>query len=441
MRALRGALADPTGPASGPRRPAHVATLALGVALALALALLALALPALRRPPDPVGAPTPANTAYLPGVRVTTIAGGASPGHLDGPAQQARFTEPVALARGADGTIYIGEAGGRLRALQRDGTVITLSTLGLAESEGGTAGRPRGLALAPTGELLFTEERLVPRREYMLRSLTLSGGVSTLLGSPAGDRDGPAASAQVGQLGKLAVAPDGTIYLADSLNHRVRALRPDGTLVTVAGTGLPGDRDGPANAAQFVAPWGIALDREGRLYVAELLGGRVRVIEPGGTVRTLAGTGVAGHRDGPAAQARFAAPSALAPADDGTLYLAEGSAAGASGHRIRAITPDGLVRTVAGDGTPGYADGPGASARFNTPADLLVDTDGSLIVADSRNHRLRRITIAADRASLSLLALPPIPRGALGLFVAGLALAAVALAYLTLLRLARAWAR
>src|SRR5215204_6295690 len=156
-------------------------------------------------------------------------------------------------------------------------------------------------------------------------------------------------------------------------------------VTTVAGDGSPLVRDG--KQASFSDPYGVAVAADGTIYVADAgESNRIRKISPDGNVTTLAG-GSEGFADGAGTSASFNTPSALALGPDGNLYVAD-----TGNNRIRKITGDGKVSTVAGDGTAGYVDGPVATAQFNGPIGLTVSGDGDIYVADTYNDVIRMIT-------------------------------------------------
>jgi sugar lactone lactonase YvrE len=183
----------------------------------------------------------------------------------------------------------------------------------------------------------------------------------------------------------IAVSDDGLIYVADGgESNRIRKIALDGSVSTFAGS-VEGYADGPGQQAAFSTPSGLALDARGNLFVADTGNNRIRKVTPQGLVSTLAGDGTAGYVDGAAAQARFDGPIGIAVDALGNIYVAD-----AYNDRIRKITPDLSVTTVAGAGV-GYADGPASSALFDTPCGIAAAADGTLIVADTGNHRLRKI--------------------------------------------------
>jgi sugar lactone lactonase YvrE len=183
----------------------------------------------------------------------------------------------------------------------------------------------------------------------------------------------------------IAINDDGVVFIADAGDsNRIRKLMPDGSVTTMAGS-VEGYADGPGTQAAFNTPSGLALDSEGNLFVADTGNNRIRKITPAGLVSTVAGDGTAGYVDGPGTQARFDGPIGLAVDTRGNIYVAD-----TYNDRVRKITSDGVVTTVAGAGL-GYADGLAGSARFDTPCGIVVSPDGTLIVADTGNHRLRKI--------------------------------------------------
>ena len=228
--------------------------------------------------------------------------------------------------------------------------------------------------------------------------------IDTLAGDGVGGlRDGAGAQARFADPYALAVDAHGVAYIADAGdNNRIRRVYPDGRVDTLAGIG-EGWRDGPGVQAQFHTPSGIALDAAGNVYVADTGNHRIRRIGPDGVVSTLAGDGVAGFADGAAAQARFDAPMGVAVDATGRVYVAD-----TYNDRIRVIEPDGTVRTVAGGEHPGNVDGFGAETRLDTPVALALDSHGNLLIADLYNNAIRRLspdgmlrTQAADGSVMS----------------------------------------
>lgn len=181
----------------------------------------------------------------------------------------------------------------------------------------------------------------------------------------------------------IAVDASGNLYVADDINHRVRKITPAGTVSTLAGSAL-GSADGAGTAAQFNRPTGVALDASGNVYVADAKNHRIRKITPNGTVSTLAGS-TEGFAEGTSTAARFSEPVGLAVDASGNVYVAD-----SDNSRIRKITPDGTVSTLAG-GSAGFADGTATTARFRSPSGVAVDAAGIVYVADRQNHSIRKI--------------------------------------------------
>ena len=205
----------------------------------------------------------------------------------------------------------------------------------------------------------------------------------------AGGDGGPAAEAQLNFPEGLELDGSGNLYVADTLNGRIRRIDAEGVITTIAGTGERGfgGDGGPAAEAQLTWAGALALDGSGNLYVAD--GGRIRRIDAEGVITTIAGTGERGFSGdgGPAAEAQLTWAGALALDGSGNLYAADGG-------RIRRIDAEGMITTIAGTGEPGFSGdgGPAAEAQqFRWPSALALDGSGNLYVADSGNNRIRRI--------------------------------------------------
>ena len=185
----------------------------------------------------------------------------------------------------------------------------------------------------------------------------------------------------------VAVGDDGSIYMTDAGDeNRIQKIGPDGSVTRIAG-GVEGYGDGVGDKALFNSPSGIALAPDGNLIIADTGNSRIRRIPLDGETSTVAGDGHAGYADGPAGKAQFNGPIGVAVDARGNIYVAD-----SYNDRIRMITLKGEVSTVAGKGTPGYADGDRNNALFDTPSGIAVAGDNSLIVADTGNDRLRRIS-------------------------------------------------
>lgn len=243
---------------------------------------------------------------------------------------------------------------------------------------------------------LFTSIVVACKKQEEPAAAKLTYTVSTLAGSgTASFTDGAGTTAAFNRPSAVAFDNQGTVYVADRANHCIRKITAAGVVSTLAGTGVAGRTDGPGSTAQFDSPQGIAVDAQGIVYVADTNNALIRTISQTGIVSTWAGAAGYGLLDGPVATARFLQPEGLALDQQGTLYIAD-----TFNNRIRKITAQGVVSTVAGSGpapvyvAENFADGPGSTAKFYFPADVAVDGQGTLYVADGSNHRIRKITTA-----------------------------------------------
>lgn len=280
-----------------------------------------------------------------------------------------------------------GPAPGPTALPTRGATLAGDGTGGGVDGRPSRLNRPHGVALSTDGSLVFAD-----RGNHQVRAVRVDGNVVTLAGSGrSGFGDGPKAQAQFNEPIAVAVERSGAIYVADRNNHRIRKLRIDGTVSTLAGDGQAGLVDGDAHAARFNQPYGLALDAtETTLYVADYLNHAVRAIDlVTGTVSTLAGNGSAGFVDGRGAAARFNQPYSVRTDAQGVLWVPD-----QLNHALRRVSPSGQTVTVAGSGQAGTLDGQGTSARFNNPTGAAPLADGRVVVADRNNNRLR--LVAAD---------------------------------------------
>jgi sugar lactone lactonase YvrE len=345
---------------------------------------------------------------------VTTLAGQGKIGPLgggyaDGPAPSAQFHDPMGLAIDAAGSLYVSDwVNHRIRMIDSDGTVTTVAGSGTpgpysdivdGPVDSARLFGPEGLTVDDEGNI-YVADTLSNR----IRRISPDGMVTTVAGNGPGTVygfdgalvDGPADVARFNDPSDVAVDSNGILYVTDRLNHVIRKITPDGQVSIFAGTGEPGTIDGTGTAASFELPNRITIDKQGNLYVTEgrfldfgerTYGFRVRKITPDARVTTLAGTGEPGYRDGPALDAEFDVPIGIDVDTVGNVYVVDSGA-----HRIRRISPNGIVSAVAGNGSAGFADGPVSEAEFWYPTDIAVGPDGQLYVADWKNHRIRIIT-------------------------------------------------
>ncbi len=326
-------------------------------------------------------------------------------GANDGPAGEARFYNPVGVAMDGGGNVYVADTSNHvIRKITMDGVVSTLA--GLAGASGtvdgtGSVARfktPSGIVLDGAGNVYVADTG-----NHTIRRITAGGVVSTLAGAAgsSGAADGTGGSAFFNTPYGLALDVGGDLVVADSGNHAVRRVTSGGVVSTLAGTlGVSGSVNGTGTAASFNGLYGVAIDGSGNVYVADRGNHLIRKITSGGVVSTLAGAaGVSGSINGTGMSARFKFPAGVAVDAGGNVYVVEGN------HVIRKITGGGAVSTLAGGvGESGTVDGPGGAARFYNPGGIAADGAGNLIVTDSGNHTIRKLTGVGVVSTLAGLA-------------------------------------
>ncbi|MEO5925488.1 MAG: IPT/TIG domain-containing protein [Bryobacteraceae bacterium] len=220
--------------------------------------------------------------------------------------------------------------------------------------------------------------------------------INTVVGIGTAGFSGDAAAANLAQVNfptAITRSASGTLYIADTFNIRIRTVQTDGIIRTVAGTGTRGfSADGTAAATALISsPYGVAVDAAGNIYFSDSLNMMIRKVSTTGTVTRIAGTGVQGFGGdgGNAVDALLNLPTGLAVDSAGNIYVAD-----TQNHRIRKITTDGKISTVFGTGQPSYdGDGkPGDQAPIYYPESVALDSAGNLYVADTFNHRIRKLT-------------------------------------------------
>lgn len=327
-----------------------------------------------------------------PSGMVSTLAGRrAEPGASDGPRSEARFRFPRAIAATSDGYIFVADTDNHvIRKIAPDGSVSTLAgapgSPGFADGTGALArfNFPRGICLDPLGNLVVADSS-----NHIIRRISLSGEVMTITGEAGviGSSDGIPAAARFRDPRAVTAAADGTLYVADTGNHTVRRIDANGDTSTLAGlAGSYGSSNGSGSAARFWMPTAICLDRDGNLIVADQFGGRVRLISPAGVVSFAGGEGV-----------RFTGPTGLLIQPDGSILVAE---PGRSTISRLDFTP--AVTLFAGSPTlSGSDDGVASAARFNLPGGVSLASDGGLIVADTGNHTIRRVSSTGQVSTIA----------------------------------------
>lgn len=336
-------------------------------------------------------------------LRVSVLAGSGIRGAQNARGTEASFCFPSDIVQREDGSFLVSDTRNHLiRLISPQGDVSAFAGIikerdnygmpvgGYIEGDRTSAmfDNPKGLDFDSEGNLYIADSG-----NNALRVIDSHGQVTTLIDNLKNPSD-------------VVISSDGTIYVSDTMNHRILEISLRGEANTLAGGGYEevdgwlngGFRDGKGKNAQFNEPAGLALGKDGLLYVADSGNQRIRSIAPDGTVRTVAGAGwekiggttylKGGFQDGAADEARFNFPKGLTAAEDGTVYLAD-----TYNHSLRKITPSGAVETLAGSGNYGKQNGYLEQAEFDTPISLIIDRNGELLVVDQGNHSIRTIDL------------------------------------------------
>ncbi|MEH3085759.1 MAG: hypothetical protein PGN26_04340 [Xylophilus ampelinus] len=323
--------------------------------------------------------------------QVTTFAGRNFPAPIDGQGTNAAFSRPSGIAADGAGNLFVADTGNNgIRKITPGGAVTTFAggggSSGFQDGAGMAAlfDTPSGVAVDGSGNVFVADTN-----NHVIRKIDTNGNVTTLAGSAGtpGYLEGTGTAAQFSSPEGVAVGADGTVYVADTGNHVIRAIATNGVVRTVAGDGTAGMVNALGTAAQFDGPRSVTLDARGNLFVADTNNRLIRRIAPDGTVSHWAGTGAPGFANGdPVNTAQFNNPSGVAVDANGTVFVAD-----TFNSRIRLIAPDRTVETLAGDGTFNWSDGSAANARFFAPQGVAVTAGGTVFVADTQNHRIRKI--------------------------------------------------
>lgn len=337
---------------------------------------------------------------YLNGKWITsTLAGGYNSGYKDGKLAESLFNAPTYLAITPD-SIYVADTGNKvIRKIQGDNvqSIAGNALAGFLDSSALKSSflTPEGLEIASNNLLIADTARL---RSLDLSNIATAPNPSdfddsfelvTVSGSQAlaGHFDGVNSIAKFNKPHGMIFDLDGNLLIADRNNHRIRKMSPDGTVTTLTGTGIAGNQDGDKSIAQFNQPSDLAIDSLGNIFVADYGSNLIRKIDTSGMVTTFAGDpNSTTLLDGQGSLAKFRNPIALAIDANDNLYVSD-----YNNNAIRQITPSAQVSTLVGSVTAGYLDASGLAARFNRPWGLALSPSGDLFVADSSNHRIRKI--------------------------------------------------
>ena len=331
---------------------------------------------------------------------IRTVAGTGSQGSTGdgGQATAATLNEPFAVAFDASGNLFIADLQNNLiRKVTPAGVISTFAGTGTAGTtgDGGQAtaaniSSPGSLAVDASGNLYFADNA------NHVRKVTPGGIISTIAGTGTGAESGDGGQATAADLYApygLAFDADGNLFIADYSGDTIREITTDGIIHTVVGTGTAGSTGdgGQATAATLNGPFGVAVDAFGNLYISDATSNKIREVTTDGVIRTLAGTGTSGSTGdgGAATDAKLNAPGALVVDAAGNLYLSDNS-----NNTIREITKDGVIHRVAGAGGGGQYSGDGGastSARLDSPGGLALDALGNLYIADASNNAIREV--------------------------------------------------
>jgi sugar lactone lactonase YvrE len=318
---------------------------------------------------------------------VSTLAGNGSPGLVDGIGSMAKFNNPSGMVLDASGNLYVSDYSNHcIRKITPRGIVSTFAGTGQPGFENGyrtnaTFNHPYGLAMDMQGNFYIGDVA-----NHGIRKIAADGMVTTLAGGRKGFSDRKGNLAMFNHPYGVAVDAENNVYVADSYNNRIRKITPDGSVSTLGGNGNDGFVDGKSSAAEFFVPIGIVVDKHSNVYVGDEGNSSIRKISPEGNVTTLAGNGKFSFSDGVGKNAEFNAPGGISIDGQGNLYVAD-----YFNNCIRRVTVEGEVRKIAGNMEKGFADGVPEHAQFYYPFGIVVDPTGIVYVGDHFNHRIRKI--------------------------------------------------
>ncbi|MEK3910225.1 InlB B-repeat-containing protein [Paenibacillus sp. FSL H7-0331] len=318
-----------------------------------------------------------------------------------GAAVSAKLRSPFGMALDSSGNFYIVDTGDhRVRKIDASGQISTIAGTGVSgySGDGGAAtsaqlNYPKGVAVDSSGNVYIAD-----RDNHRIRKVDASGKISTIAGTGTGgyNKDNVAGTtAQLNQPHGVAADSSGNVYIADTLNNRIRKIDTSGKITTIAGSsqfGYSGD-NGPATSAELRLPYGVALDSSGNVYIADLGNHSIRKVNKSGQISTIAGTGglTGGYSGdkGLATLAKLKAPIGVAADASGNVYIAD-----SGNNRIRMIDASGKIDTIAGTGDKALSgdNGPASSAKLSDPYGVVVDDSGNVYIADSGNYRIRKMT-------------------------------------------------
>jgi len=327
--------------------------------------------------------------------QVTTYAGTGAAGSTNGNAKEATFSNLMGLAVDSNGNVFVADSrNNMIRKISAEGVVTTIAGSGQQGAADGKAASasfffPVGVAAGPDGSVYVADTH-----NSLIRKISPQGVVTTVAGAPtASTKDHPDSLQRLDNPYGIVVGKDGTVYFTDWERNMIRKISTDGKVSIIAGDTDPGAKDGKGLAASFFLPQGIAIDDKGTLYIADTYNNMIRKMDANGMVTTLAGKPAIkgkhneGEKDGKGPAASFRRPCGIAVDKKGIVYVAD-----MGNNKIRKITPDGVVTTLAGTGQPGADNGSLDKASFYRPYGVAIDKNGDLYIADYLNNSVRKIS-------------------------------------------------
>ena len=343
--------------------------------------------------------PTTSGGNIITQTLVSTFAGSGSVGSANANGIAASFNLPTVVTIDSFGNVFVVDRSNhKIREITTTGDVTTFAGSGaIGSADGiGTAASfkyPDGAVFNSQNTLFVSDQS-----NHKIRKITPNGTVSTFAGSGTiGSANGVGTAASFYYPAGIAVDAADNLYVADYGNNKIRKITPDGTVTTFAGTGVAGTAEGDVSTAQFNGATGVCVDSFGNVFVADYYNNKIREIDTLGNVSTFAGSGAIGSADGIGTAASFYYPAIVAVDTANNLYITD-----EENHKIRKITTNGTVSTLAGNGAPGANDGVSTAAQFNFPTGVAIDDSNTVFVCDYGNNKIRKIKTYGYRISPAL---------------------------------------
>lgn len=337
----------------------------------------------------------------IPKFIITTVAGTGEHGPIGdgGPALEAFIQRPTAVAISNQGYLYIAnEKNYRVRMVDSKGIISTVMGTGNSDMQSHDRLAVETNIENAYGVATDKDDNLyvMSRGHSKIFKVGSDGIAQRIVGTGEmgfGGDGGPAINAKISFANHLVVDSKGNLFIADTGNNRIRKVSPDGIITTIAGSGKMGfgGDGGPALEAQFAYPVAIAIDGQGNLYIADFNNHRIRKISTDGIITSVAGTGESEYNgDGrPALESQIGEPCGVAVDRNGYIYIGD-----QLNNRVRVVTPSGMMYTVAGTGERGYTGdgGPAEKAQTSNPDIIALDNEGNLYIPDHSNGVVRKLT-------------------------------------------------